>query len=264
MSADQHVAARGRRQTAFKATLQICWMAVLLGVAIAHAHPAIAQSGHDVIRPSLVYLVAKAQVASGPSASQTVESHGTGFLVSEDGLVLTTYHLVSALGDIVPATLTIEGRVKAKNAVSNKATVVDGSANVDLLLLKLPPDVDSYSKVQLGNARSHNDADPIYTSGFPRSINYRTQEGTIEAREGPGGYLWATSLNFEEGQSGSPVYNKAGLVLGVVKGDQGNLHYIIPIEFADPLLTQVRLREIEKSIADISRRLKILEEAAGR
>ena len=32
--------------------------------------------------------------------------------------------------------------------------------------------------------------------------------GGWKRREGPGGYIWATDLNFEEGQSGSPVYRR--------------------------------------------------------
>jgi S1-C subfamily serine protease len=214
-----------------------------------------AQEAHKLIRPSLVYLKATGQVRSGPNASEEVDTFGTGFLVSSDGLVLTTYHLLSELGDFEPRTVRIEARIGDRSENARPAAIVDASINTDLLLLKLPPASDDYTAVSLGTAYDHNDAEDIYTSGFPKSISFITQAGKIQAREGPGGSLWTTNLQFEHGQSGSPVYDDSGKVIGVVKGTEGTLNYIVPIEFADPLLTQVRLREMKQQIQKIEERL---------
>ena len=102
----------------------------------------------------------------------------------------------------------------------------------------------------LGSAKEHNDSKSIYTSGFPKTMTYRMQDGKIQNRSGPGGYLWATSFDYLAGQSGSPVYNDDAIVLGVVKGDENGIGYFIPIGFADALLAQIRLREIRTAMQD--------------
>jgi S1-C subfamily serine protease len=211
-----------------------------------------AQSVHDTIRPSLVYLKATALGKEGPQTGVPVESHATGFLVSEDGLVLTVYHLISELGNVVPQSVRIEARIGDKHSAPLSAMLVEGKQITDLLLLNIAPGKDKYPKVTLGNARSHPKGGTVYTSGFTKSITYRYHEDKIEAREGPRGYLWTTGLEFENGQSGSPIYNAAGEIIGVVKGEnkKGTLSYMIPIGFADSLIAQVRFAEIKNALQD--------------
>jgi S1-C subfamily serine protease len=222
-----------------------------LMVAVALVETVHAQAAHETIRPSLVYLKATAKGASGTETGVDKETNATGFLVSEDGLILTVYHLISELGNVVPQTVRIEARISEKNSEARRAMIVEGMRNTDLLLLKIPPGREKYVKAILGSAKSHNDRDTVYTSGFPNSISYRKQENKIEVRDGPGGYLWTTGLRFEHGQSGGPIYNVAGEVIGVVKGEEGTLSYMIPIEFADSLLAQVRFAEIKKALQDL-------------
>ena len=103
-----------------------------------------------LIRPSLVYLKATAKGASETETGVTKETNATGFVVSDDGLILTVYHLISKLGDVVPETVEIEARIGEKNANLRRATIVDVSINTDLLLLKIPPNINKYTKVTLG------------------------------------------------------------------------------------------------------------------
>ncbi len=241
-------------------TVSIMFIVIMVvaatGVWVGVAH---AESPHQTIRPSLVYLKATALGASGVQTGVKMESTATGFLVSEDGLILTVYHLLTKMGNFVPDTLMIKASIKEKNANAWSAAIVDASINTDLLLLKIPPGTEEYPKVALGSALSQNDSDAIFTSGFPNTLTYITREDKIEAREGPGGYLWTTGLKFEQGQSGSPVYNADAEVIGIVKGDEGSLGYMIPIEFADPLLVQVRLREIQKELSEIKAQVSKLQ-----
>jgi S1-C subfamily serine protease len=209
-----------------------------------------AQAVHDDMRKSLVHLHARGQAVSGPNASNFVDSFATGTLASNDGLILTVYHLISALGDVEPRTVTIEARIAEKTANPRRVAIVDASINTDLMLLKMPPGPEPFPVVPLGRAIEHDDSQPIYTSGFPKSLDYRKHEGKIEGRSGPGGYLWQTSFDFKEGQSGSPVYNADGEVIGVVKGEENGTGFIIPIGFADALLAQIRLREIRAAMRD--------------
>lgn len=212
--------------------------------------PVSAQTAHETIAPSLVYLKAEGR---GPSDPQAKEAYGTGFLVSQDGLVLTTYHLISELGkDVVPSTVKFWASVGRMSANMERVTVVDAAITTDLLLLKMPP-VARFQPVKIGRAFDHRDEQPIYTSGFPKSTGpvHVKGQGIVKQRDGEGSYTWTTDLGFEYSQSGSPIYNAAGEVIGIAKGDNSRtLAYFIPIEFSSSLLAQVHFRAIQKAFED--------------
>jgi hypothetical protein len=230
-----------------------CFVGLILASILGGAPDAFGQPKHEEIRKSLVYLHAKGQVAKGANASQWMETYATGFLVSPDGLILTVYHLISQLGDVVPDTVSIEARIREANAPPYSAAIVDGATNIDLMLLKIPPAPQPYTPVVLGSALDHEDTKPIYTSGFSPSgtqVNYRGQQQYIQARDGRGGYLWRTGFTFDAGESGSPIYDDRADVIGLVKGMEGTSGYIVPMHFADSLLAQVRLRKIQEAMKD--------------
>ena len=202
------------------------------------------------VRESVVHLHARAQVRSGPNASNFVDSHATGSVVSADGLVLTVYHLLSDMGDFNDQTLTIRGHVGGPSQPGVVATVVDASRTLDLMLLKLLPAPEPYPILALGSAIDHDVGTPVHTAGFAKgpdgSFHWRQSKRGLT---GTYGHLWATGFSFDDGQSGGPIFNDAGKLLAVVKGQQGGTGYVIPIEFADSLLAQIRLRELRKQIS---------------
>jgi hypothetical protein len=219
-----------------------------------------AEEPHDTIRESLVYIRATALSNDKDPAGQgrDIEARATGFFVSSDGLILTNYHILDQLGYAVPSTIRFQVSVGEKSADARTALTVDGNEISDLLLLKAVPAVAPYVTVTLGSAYRHPEGDRVYTSGFPRDISYRKGSGEIAAREGPGGALWSIDdLRIRSGQSGSPVYDARGAVIGVLKADDDSAVYMIPIDAADGLIAQVRIR-------DLTDRLETLEAAALR
>lgn len=217
----------------------------------------VAAEPHDSIRKSLAFIRVSATSTAAGTGGTTVSAEATGFLVSDDGLVLTNYHLLESLGQVAPKSVAFDISIGEKTSQRRPAAVIDGTQLLDLLLLKMPPAPEPYIPVPLGSAYAHPSGDRIFSSGFPKSLSYRTVQGGIEAREGPGGYLWTVDLSFQSGQSGSPVYNADGEVIGVAKGDDAELSFMIPIDFADGLIAQVRIQELRHRI----RRLEDLVEA---
>jgi hypothetical protein len=70
-------------------------------------------------------------------------------------------------------------------------------------------------------------------------------------------------MSFGAGQSGSPIYDETGKLLGVAKGTLSGssaTNYFIPIEFADPLLTSLRMKELTNSVHQLQQGLKNLRE----
>ena len=211
-----------------------------------------AQSVHDQIRPSLVYLKATAISTAPGKVGSPVESVGTGLIIANDGQILTVYHLITELGTFEPETLKIKANVGEKvQAPQKSVAIVNALPNVDLMLLKIPEALRDYTPVHLGSTKSMDLSTKLHTSGFSHNIDYTTGSGILTSREGPGGYLWVTNIEFDGGQSGSPVYNDNGEVIGIVKGQlktHPSTNFFIPIEFAGQLLIPIRLNQLKDMI----------------
>ena len=224
--------------------------AIVLGFAISDGF---AQTAHEKVQPSLVFLKATAISVSGNTFSSPVESEATGFIVTEDGFILTVYHLIAKLGEFAPESLEIRGNVgKKAEEPKDPVSIVDGSPNLDMLLLKIPDfSSEDYTPVQLGDSGKVETTVELYTSGFPHGLTtILTDSGKLTSRDGPGGYLWTTDLKFGGGQSGSPIYLNSGEVVGIAKGkleNQEGVFLFIPIEFADSLLVSVRLKKLQSN-----------------
>lgn len=219
-----------------------------------------AEEPHDTIRESLVYIRATALSNEDHPGGQgrDIEARATGFFIGSDGLILTNYHILDQLRNAAPSTIRFQVSVREKSADARTALTVDGNEISDLLLLKAVPAADPYTAVKLGSAYRHPEGNRVFTSGFPRDISYRKGSGEIAAREGPSGSMWSIDdLRIRSGQSGSPVYDAYGAVIGVLKADDDSAVYMIPIDAADSLIAQVRIR-------DLTHRLEALEAAALR
>jgi hypothetical protein len=216
---------------------------------------------HSLVKSGLVYLKATGTGApdAGPIAGVKRDSTGTGFLVTDDGFVLTTYHLISELGKVMPETIELSANIGAK--ATNPETpvaIVSWATEFDLLLLKIsPPVAGKYESLRLGTFEDAKNVSKVFTNGFPESENDRPLDGTIVSRNTKSGFLWSlNNMPFDFGQSGSPIYNDLGMVVGIAKGqssDASGISYMIPIQFADSLLSTIRLSEMQKQINQLKK-----------
>lgn len=234
---------------------------LLLAGLLCSTAPGMAQTdAHGDIAPSLVHLRIEAQDKLGVPK----EGKATGFLVTADGQVLTVYHLISGLGEVVAETVKITARVGRRGEnpgdFDESAAVVSALPELDLLLLKISQGLDDYKPVRLGSSRTLPLDTRLLTSGFPENLERWVDDGALRSKQGPGGTLWGTDMEFLGGQSGSPVYRETGEVVGVVKGQlrgASNKSFFVPIDLADPLLIPLRLEAIEQRIAAVPKECRI-------
>jgi Trypsin-like peptidase domain len=219
------------------------------------------ESVDDKIRKSLVYLEASGLNETNGTKPVT---QATGFLVSSDGFILTTYHLLSELGKVAPGSVQIGANVFKKTPNPEFVAVpVQAMPEFDLLLLKVSPNAVPFQPLVLGTLADALSATAVKTSGFPKSANYRPDSGSIGSKDTTSGYLWEVNdMPFDFGQSGSPVYTDEGVVVGVAKGQldgSPGVNYMIPIQFTDSLLATIRLSDMQAQIASLTDRLNELE-----
>ena len=212
--------------------------------------PIRAQSLSEVFRnvnPSVVVVLTREkEVAPVPGAQPaSVAGLGSGVLVSDDGKVLTAAHVVQTADTIVVQFLT--GEVLKARVVSSEP-----AADVALLQLERPP--LSPLAARLGDSDAVEVGDQVFVVGAPLGIGHTLTVGHISARRGPNATLAGLSLaelfqtdaTITEGDSGGPLFNMAGEVIGVVShilshsGGSEGLGFAVTSNLARQLMLEER------------------------
>lgn len=158
---------------------------------------------------------------------------GTGFVVSQNGLIATSRH-VSDNALFINITFN-------NGAVSDEAKVAAESQLVDLALLKIP--AQGLPTVTLGDAQTVLPGQIITVIGNPRRLQNTVSSGLIsQVRKKANGVIWhQISAPISPSSSGSPVFNENGDVISVAfasfKGDGNqNLNFAVPANYLAQLI----------------------------
>ena len=162
---------------------------------------------------------------------------GSGFVISEDGYILTNYHVIE---DAYSGGYEI--KVMFYNGDSYTAEVKGFDRNNDIAVLKI--EAEGLNAAELGTSDSLFVGDTVYAVGNPLGeLNYSMTSGMVSATDRLITTEEGTMTMFQfdaavnEGNSGGPVYNVYGQVVGVVTakssedGTEG-LGFAIPIDDA--------------------------------
>src|SRR6202158_5694678 len=167
-----------------------------------------------------------------PQAPTPMRGQGSGFIVSSDGYVLTNAHVVDH-ADEVWVRLTDRREFKAK--------VVGADKQTDIAVLRI--DAKGLPTVKLGDSRRANVGEWVVAIGSPFGFENSVSAGIVsaKARSLPDATyvpFLQTDVAVNPGNSGGPLFNLAGEVIGInsqiyshTGGYQG-LSFAIPIEVA--------------------------------
>ena len=142
---------------------------------------------------------------------------GTGFLFSSSDYVITSYHVVHGAKSI---------RVRLINGQRIDATVALKDTNNDIAILKLSQSPTSRQNIiTLGDSSSVKTGDRVFTYGFPLvdllgDAEPRYSEGFINSLSGLSNdpRLFQVSIPIQPGNSGGPVFNEKGELIGLDTG----------------------------------------------
>jgi S1-C subfamily serine protease len=160
----------------------------------------------------------------------------TGFIVSADGFVLTSYHAVLTDPSVERAVIT--GAIASSVAEKSPLTLIARLDLQDLALLKFDDTSKAYKPVVIGKIDALATGSPLCSMGFPKNYEFQTTHGDLGNRGGPGGF-WTTQMPSNPGESGSPVFDRDLKVIAVKYGGDvklQNVNLLVPITFANPLL----------------------------
>lgn len=140
---------------------------------------------------------------------------GTGFIIDAKGYLVTNAHVITGAKNI--AVQNNKGEYFAK--------VIYTDFQKDIAILKIEDDeFKPLSSIPYSVSKSSADlADPIYTLGYPRNeIVYG--QGYLSSKTGFNGDTLSCQIEIaaNRGNSGSPILNKNGEVIGILNGRQTN------------------------------------------
>ncbi len=170
--------------------------------------PSVGEQLFPQIRPAIVEI-------------KTSDGQGSGVLIRADGLVLTNAHVVD--GERTAKVMLHDGR-------SLEAEVVAvGEQCADLALLKIPSQTN-LPTVPLGSSTAVRPGQNVYVIGNPRGLSASFKEGAVSRYE-PSDRDIQTTVPLDPGDSGSPLLNQAGQMIGLNTRIIGRaLSFSIPVE----------------------------------
>lgn len=173
--------------------------------------------------------VSPAVVVITVMTSLNTMSQGSGFIVSENGLIATNFHiLANGSGNTI--------RVRLKDGSNfSVEKIIEADRSRDICVLKI--NADNLAVVSLGDSNKLIPGDKVFAIGAPEGLEYSISDGLFSSERKItelGGFnsFLQVSVPFSEGSSGGPLLNSKGEVVGMTsytKREGQNINLAIPI-----------------------------------
>ncbi len=200
-----------------------------------------------------------------PQKRQT-SALGSGFIIDEKGIVITNNHVIQGAEDVY---------VRVNGEKNIKAKVVGADPGMDLAVLQIESD-QKFTPVKFGDSDTARIGDWVIAIGNPFGLGGTVTAGIISARNRSIGlsryedYI-QTDASINQGNSGGPLFNMDGDVVGIntaILGQSGSIGigFAIPSNSAQKVINQliefgetkrgwlgVRIQTVTKDIADVEK-----------
>ena len=174
-------------------------------------------------------------------------SLGSGFVISEDGFIVTNNHVVENASDI---------QVTFTDGTKIEAELIAADAETDLALLKV--DTNNLDYLEFGDSDTAKVGNWVMAIGNPHGLGGTVTAGIVSARGRMLGGRYddfiQTDASINRGNSGGPLFNLEGKVIGVnsmiisPSGGSIGIGFAIPSNLAKNIINQLKdTGEIERA-----------------
>jgi serine protease Do len=146
----------------------------------------------------------------GPeNAPRRSQALGSGFVISEDGFIVTNNHVIEGADEIL---------IEFRSGIELEAELIGTDPNTDIALLKVETD-EALPFVPFGDSDAARVGDWVMAMGNPLGQGFSVSVGVVSAREralsGTYDDYIQTDAAINRGNSGGPLFNMSGEVIGV-------------------------------------------------
>ncbi|THB72399.1 MAG: DegQ family serine endoprotease [Gammaproteobacteria bacterium] len=168
------------------------------------------------------------------------KSLGSGFIISEDGYILTNNHVVDGADEIL---------VRLSDRREYEAKIIGGDEKSDVAVLKI--EENNLPAVVIGKSSDLEVGEWVLAIGSPFGFEWSATQGIVSAkgrslpRDNYVPFI-QTDVAINPGNSGGPLFNLDGEVVGINaqiytrSGGYSGLSFSIPIELAMDVVDQIR------------------------
>ncbi len=180
---------------------------------------------------------------NGGRNGRKVQSLGSGFIIdAAEGIIVTNNHVIADADEI---------EVNLSDGKKLKAELVGKDSKTDLAVLKVDPKKYPLTAVKFGDSDKARIGDWVMAIGNPFGLGGTVTVGIISARNrdinsGPYDRFIQTDAAINRGNSGGPLFNMDGEVIGInsaiisPSGGSIGLGFSIPSELAAGVVNQLR------------------------
>jgi len=170
------------------------------------------------------------------------QSLGSGFLISEDGYIITNNHVIGGAEKI---------NIKLKGSETNfPAEIVGIDEVMDIALLKISVK-SKLPYVDFDQTNSYKVGDPIIVAGNPYNLGISVSTGIISAlnrnlQMSSFDNFIQTDASINKGNSGGPMFNLRGKVIGLTSaiyspdGENIGIGFAMPVSDLLPIIEELR------------------------
>ena len=215
------------------------------------------------VAPAVVMVSTKTIQSVNGWFQQETEGMGSGFIINEEGYILTNYHVIDGAKEV---TVTLsDGREVT-------ASVVNYDSDKDIAMIKINEEVKVPGVVELGDSDALQPGEEVVAIGNPLSkeLSSTLTKGIIsalnrnvETQSGVSTNLIQTDTAINAGNSGGPLINTKGQVIGIntLKASDGaeGIGFAIPINDV-----KEKIDSLSKPILNLGVSVRVVDETLAK
>lgn len=173
----------------------------------------------------------------GPQARVPTRGLGSGFIVSDDGLIMTNAHVIQDAKQV---------KVKLADGHEYEAEVLGSDPATDIAVLKI--DAEDLPTVRIGDTEALGVGDYVLAIGAPYGFEQSATAGIVsaKARSLPNDAFVPfiqTDVAVNPGNSGGPLFDASGAVVGINSQIYSNTGGYEGVSFAIPIDVAINIRD---------------------
>ena len=215
------------------------------------------------VAPAVVMVSTKSVQSVNRWFQQETEGMGSGFIINNDGYILTNYHVIDGAKEVT---------VALSDGQEVTASVVNYDSDQDVAMIKINQDIEVPGVVELGDSDALQPGEEVLAIGNPLSkeLSSTLTKGivsalnrSIETETGVSTNLIQTDTAINSGNSGGPLINTKGEVIGIntLKASDGaeGIGFAIPINDV-----KEKIDSLSKPILNLGVSIRVIDESMAK